>query len=323
MTGLLWGMALILLLSLPAACVTRSALAPAQKSGIPPPPAPTSTPKAEVPGGLTPSAAKVKIVFHPIFRQLYSTDPAAAPGRMLAILNELQGVYDFVQPEPAREEDLRRVHTQRLVDCTKWSPERELGQDLLRFYSGELYDIAALAAGGAILAAELAAAGEVAFALVRPPGHHASADHSSGYCYLNNIAIAVARLLDEKKTESVLIVDFDLHPGNGTADIFRDDRRVTYYWLPVEGDRTQQLESLEDYLKEKTDFDILAVSAGFDRAKEGWGGMLEIGDYRTIGKLLKEAAKRNCQGRRFGVLEGGYAQRVLGKNVKAFLEGFE
>ncbi len=173
------------------------------------------------------------------------------------------------------------------------------------------------------MAAELAAAGEVAFALVRPPGHHASADHSSGYCYLNNIAIAVARLLDEKKTESVLIVDFDLHPGNGTADIFRDDRRVTYYWLPVEGDRTQQLESLEDYLKEKTDFDILAVSAGFDRAKEGWGGMLEIGDYRTIGKLLKEAAKRNCQGRRFGVLEGGYAQRVLGKNVKAFLEGFE
>lgn len=268
-------------------------------------PAPTSAPPSQM----------LKVVFHPAFRTVYGTykttydsSPAAEQGRMQCILDELAGAYETLQPEAAAEGDLRRIHTQRLIDSFKWDPR--------------LFEIARLAAGGAILAAELATKGEVTFALVRPPGHHARADSTWGFCYFNNIAIAVKRLLDEKKIESALIVDFDMHYGDGTASVFDLDNRVVYYHLP-EGDMVQQLKSLEEYLNEATGYDILAVSAGFDRAKEGWGGILETDDYRTIGKLLRDAAKRNCQGRRFAVFEGGYKQEVLGENVKAFLEGFQ
>ena len=301
---------------------------------VTPTPTPTPAPTPEVPAPLTPQATKIKVIFHPDYQKVYSQDPDAAPGRMEAILKELEGFYDFVKPEPACEEDLRRVHTQRLIDSVKLDPQ--------------LYEVASLSAGGAILAGELAVKGEVTFGLIRPPGHHASPNNSSNYCYFNNIAIAVRKLLDEKKIERALIVDFDLHFGNGTADIFRDDSRVTYYYLPEVGkvllepppgessvetnldylykpeeDRIPQLQALEEYLKNTTGYDILAVSAGFDGGKEDWGGIFEIEDYRSIGILLKEAAEKNCQGRRFAVLEGGYNHQVLGKNVKAFLEGFQ
>jgi acetoin utilization deacetylase AcuC-like enzyme len=282
---------------------------------------------------LTPQAAKIKVVFHPDYQKVYSQVPAAAPGRMESILEELQGSYDFVKPEPASEEDLRMVHTQRLIDSIKLDPQ--------------LYQLARLAVGGAILAGELGAARQPAFALIRPPGHHASADNACSYCYFNNIAVAVMKLLDEKKIKSALIVDIDLHFGNGTDDIFRDDSRVTYYYLPMVGrdalkpppgeswvesgltwvyepekDRIPQLQALEAYLRNATGYDILAVSAGFDRAKEGRGRIFEVGDYATIGRLLKEAAERNCQGKRFAVLEGGYNELVLGQDVEAFLDGF-
>ncbi|MFH1482793.1 MAG: histone deacetylase family protein [Chloroflexota bacterium] len=304
----------MLALSLPAACSAKAAPAP--------------TPKAGASGGLTPSATGIKVIFHPDYLLVYSFDPAAEAGRIQAILQELQGFYEFVKPEPAKEEDIRAVHTQSLIGRTFLDPGEVLAHGAAGGaspFTGELYRIAPLAAGGAILAAELAVQGQVTFALIRPPGSHASADSSYGHCYLNNIAIAVAKLLDEKKIERALIVDFDVHPGDGTEAIFRDDGRVTFYDLPSElEDRTQQLESLEDFLKGKTDYDILAVSAGFDGAKEeGGAGVLETEDFTTIGRLLKEAAERNSGGKRFAVLEGGYNQQVLGKNVKAFLEGFE
>ena len=69
------------------------------------------------------------------------------------------------------------------------------------------------------------------------------------------------------------------------------------------------------------DYSILAISAGFDRHVDDWGRLLTTDDYRTIGRLSKEAAQKNCQGRRFAVLEGGYNQSVLGKNVRAFMDG--
>ncbi len=312
MNRLLWAMALMLALSLPAACNAN--------------PAPAPTPKAGASGGLTPSATGIKVIFHPDYLRVYSFDWAAEAGRIQAILQELQGFYEFVQPEPAKEEDMRAVHTQSLIGRTFLDPGEVLAHGAAGGtspFTGELYKIAPLAAGGAILAAELAVEGEVTFALIRPPGHHASADYSYGECYLNNIAIAVTKLLDEKKIERALIVDFDRHPGDGTEAIFRDDRRVTYYHLPfLPEDRIQQLKGLEDFLKEKTDYDILAVSAGFDGAKAE-GGVLETEDFTAIGKLLKEAAERNSGGKRFAVMEGGYNQQVLGKNVRAFLEGFE
>jgi acetoin utilization deacetylase AcuC-like enzyme len=128
--------------------------------------------------------------------------------------------------------------------------------------------------------------------------------------------------LDEKKIGSALIVDFDLHFGDGTANIFVNDPRVTYFHLEG-GDRSSQLAKLEEFLSRTEGYDILAVSAGFDGSVDDMGWIFETQDYSTIGALLKEAAERNCGGRRFAVLEGGYNQTVLGKNVAAFLEGFK
>ena len=293
--------------------------------------------RPKVPAPLTPQEKRVVVVYHPAYLTVYGDELAAQPGRIEAILKELQGVpgFIFTEPEPASVEDIRRVHTQRQIDSVKSK-------------GNELYNIALLSAGGAVLAAEVAVAGEVSMAINRPPGHHASANNSANYCYFNNIAVAVGKLLDEKKIQRALIVDIDLHFGDGTADIFRNDSRVTYYYLPEVGkvllepppgessvetnldyvyrpeeDRIPQLQALEEYLKKTTGYDILAVSAGFDRGREDWGRIFEVEDYRTIGRLLKEAAERNCQGKRFAVLEGGYNHEVLGKNVKAFLEGFQ
>ena len=322
-------MALLLALGLPVAC---RATATRTEPG---PSTPNVTPTPREPSSPTPQKKRVIVVFHPASLRVYSnelaadpgvelgtshtweqvwdvysSEPAADPGRIEAILKELQGVPDFIftEPLPATEEDLRRVHTQQHIDSVKLNHP-------------QVYEVACLAAGGAILASEVAMAGEVSFALTRPPGHHASPDSYRGECYFNNIAIAVKKLLDEKKIGRALIVDFDFHFGEGTHDIFLDDPRVTYFHLE-NGDRIEQLQKLEAFLAQTKGYDILAVSAGFDGGKEDLGGIFEIQDYTTIGTLLKKAAEGNSGGRRFAVLEGGYNQDVLGKNVKAFLEGF-
>ncbi len=76
-------------------------------------------------------------------------------------------------------------------------------------------------------------------------------------------------------------------------------------------------------LSDESDYDILAVSAGFDRHVDDWGGQLTTKDYNAIGTLVRDASAKICKGRRFAVLEGGYNHSVLGKNVRSFLEGFE
>ncbi|MGP3703427.1 MAG: histone deacetylase family protein [Candidatus Bathyarchaeota archaeon] len=250
----------------------------------------------------------MKVIFHPRYKEVYTSDPAAKAGRMETILKEIENLYEFIKPEPAKEEDLRRVHTQRHIDSIKKDPL--------------LYDVACLSAGGAILAAELTIKGEPSFGLIRPPGHHANPDHCWGFCFFNNIAIAIKKLVTEKRIKKALIIDFDLHFGDGTFNIFKDTSEATYFHLPT-GNRIQQLKSLEDFLEEEKNYEIIAVSAGFDRGKEDWGGVFEIEDYKTIGQLIKKASQKNCQGKRFAVLEGGYNLNVLGKNVKSFLAGFE
>ena len=246
----------------------------------------------------------MKVVYHEKFREVYSNDPAASPGRIECILEELKNSYEFVKPEPASEEDLKLIHTEAHINYVK-----RIG----------VYENAVLAVGGAIKAGEIAVEGEPAFGLIRPPGHHASPDHCWGFCFFNNIAIAVEKLRRLRKVNRVLIVDFDLHYGDGTENAFRGEPNITYYHLP----RTNFLEELERMLCETKDYDLVAVSAGFDRHVEDWGGMLTTQDYTQIGEAIKRFSEKVCSGKRFAVLEGGYNHRVLGKNVKAFLEGFK
>ncbi len=247
----------------------------------------------------------MKVVYHPRYEEVYASDPAAKAGRMESIIKEVLPHFEPVMAEPATVGDIGLVHSNEHI---KYVQRMVL-----------TYEIALLAAGGAIKAAELAAGREPAFALIRPPGHHASRDHCWGFCFFNNMAISIAKLRKEGKIETAVIVDIDLHFGDGTANIFENIPQVIYFH--PEG-RTRQgfVDGVSRFLVQ-TKADVVAVSAGFDRHEEDWGGLLKTEDYETIGKLVKECAERVCQGKRYGVLEGGYNHNVLGRNVKALLEG--
>lgn len=248
----------------------------------------------------------MKVIFHPRFYEAYTSDPAAATGRMEPMVESLEKEFEFVEPEAASERDLGRVHAKNHIQFVKGEPQ--------------VYEVGVLAAGGAILAAEMAFEGQPAFGLIRPPGHHASPHSCWGFCYFNNIAIAVKKLLSEGKIKGALILDFDLHFGDGTSNTFSGSPSVSYFH--PEGIRREGfLEEVKRSLQTERPYDIIAISAGFDRHEEDWGGLLRTEDYSTIGKWAKEVSLDRCQGRRFGVLEGGYNHSVLGRNVRSFLQG--
>ena len=246
----------------------------------------------------------MKVIYHKRYTQVYESDPAAASGRMEAIVKEIKG-FDIIEPAAATLEDIRLCHSD--IHIAGISRDKEV------------FEMALLAAGGAIRAAEMAFDGEPAFALIRPPGHHASTASCWGFCFFNNIAVAISRLLKEGKIRSALVLDFDLHFGDGTSNIFKDNQNVIYFH-PEDSHRDEFTAHVAHFLAEKKT-DIIAVSAGFDRGVEDWGGLLTVEDYNLMGKQVRQYALANCSGRRFGVLEGGYNHEVLGKNVRAFLEG--
>ncbi len=244
----------------------------------------------------------MKVVYHETFNDIYTNDPAAAAGRIRAVEIALRGNVTFVEPEKATLEDILRLHTERHVK----SVDRE-----------GLYDISALAAGGAIKAAKIALE-EPCFALVRPPGHHASASSSWGFCYFNNMAIALEKLKHKGKIQKAFILDFDLHFGDGNVNLLGEKEYVTIL-NPSRRGRKAYLREVEKALA-KTDADMIAASAGFDDHEKDWGGLLKTEDYTFMGRLMWEAAQRN-NGGCFGVLEGGYNHDVLGRNVLAFVGG--
>ena len=248
------------------------------------------------------------VVYHPRYNEVYSSDPAAAPGRIECIKDELEGLFAFVEPVPAEAVDLLLVHTQSHVDWVK--------------QQGLTYEVARLAVGGALKASELAVQGTPAFALIRPPGHHASPDSSWGFCYFNNIAIAVEKLRSQGVIKRALVVDIDLHYGDGTANVFASTPDVVYHH--VEGNsRTNFLTDLKRFLESQKRYDLMAVSAGFDGHEQDWGGLLKTEDYTAVGCTIREYAEENCNNQVFTVLEGGYNHNVLGANVRALLLGLQ
>ena len=202
-----------------------------------------------------------------------------------------------------------------------------------------IYEYAKLAAGGAILAAKVNG-----FSLMRPPGHHAGRNgaalgaYTRGFCYLNNIAIAVKHL--DKPT---LILDIDGHHGNGTQEIFERDNKVMYVSLhrhphyPGTGNTSEAnilnfplwadcgdeayLKTLDEALRkvDASKFEVVAVSAGFDAHM---GDLASLGltekSYREIGKRIAALKKPT-----FFVLEGGYSGENIGKDIDILLKAFE
>lgn len=244
----------------------------------------------------------MKIVFHEDFYKVYTSDPAASAGRMESIVAAIESNVEFVEAQPVSQKDIEVVHTKTHIESV-----RRRG----------LYDIAALAAGGAVEAASIGLA-EPAFGLIRPPGHHASADSSWGFCFFNNMGVALQTLKNKGQIKTAYVLDIDLHYGDGTVNILESKNDVTVHNVEA-SDRQSFLDEIEKEL-DGCQVDLIGISAGFDNHRDDWGGLLLTQDYFKIGQLVKAAASR-CGGGCFGILEGGYNHQVLGQNVMALIEG--
>lgn len=206
------------------------------------------------------------------------------------------------------------------------------------------------AAGAGVLAVDLVMSGEVraAFCGVRPPGHHAERHRAMGFCIFNNVAAAAAHALAEHGLERVAIVDFDVHHGNGTEDIFRSDPRVLFCstfqhpFYPFSGTDTaaehvvnlplqagsggEQFRSAVEqrWLPALHAFrpQLLLISAGFDAHAEDEMGNLRLreADYAWVTDQLRDVADEYSGGRIVSLLEGGYALSALGRSVAVHLD---
>jgi acetoin utilization deacetylase AcuC-like enzyme len=280
----------------------------------------------------------MEIISHAALATLHPTGHHPESPHRLEVL--LTAVGSWTDASPATVEQIERCHTPAHV-------ERIRGLTGPTWLDGDTpasetsYEAALLAAGGAIQAA----AGQ-GFALVRPPGHHAPADRAMGFCLFNNVAIAARATQSELGLERVAILDWDVHHGNGTQDIFWDDPTVLYVSIhewpfypgtggPGEGNETTVNVPLpagsgnEEYTRAFEEIvepavrgfepDLLLVSAGFDAHADDPLASMEVTGlgFRDLARRCRELAPQ-CA----AVLEGGYNLETLPGLVHAALDGF-
>jgi acetoin utilization deacetylase AcuC-like enzyme len=251
----------------------------------------------------------MKIVFHEKFYDsTYVDNGASVPGRMEAIMKELSNQYDIIKPLGSPQETIELAHSQAHIKKVKENKK--------------LFDMASLAVGAAINAAEICMRGDAAFAVIRPPGHHASKDQSWGYCEFCNIAIALLKLKSGGKIKNAFILDFDAHTGDGTKNVLSGWEQAKIL-NPMAETSKDYLQIIEDYIARIDYVDVIAISAGFDTYIKDLGKKLKTFDFYLIGRLMKKMAKKMGHNRCFAVLEGGYYLPDLGKNVLAFCQGLE
>ncbi|MFL5390015.1 MAG: hypothetical protein ACJ79C_14895, partial [Myxococcales bacterium] len=258
----------------------------------------------------------------------------------------------FDAPEATREQLLRvhdAAHLDRLAEISPSSGHVEIDPDTLM--NPHTLAAARRAAGAAVLATDLVMRGEAeaAFCSVRPPGHHAGRGRAMGFCFFNNVAVGVAHALEHHGLTRVAIADFDVHHGNGTEEIFRDDPRVLmvsifqhpfYPESGIEG-RSGRMVNVplgagssgaqfreavtREWLPALHRFEpqLIFVSAGFDAHRDDGMAMLRLveSDYGWVTGTLRSVAERHANGRIVSVLEGGYDLSVLGRCVEAHLRG--
>ena len=279
------------------------------------------------------------------------------PERLLAIEDKLiasrleQLVVRHDAPLATREQ-LLRVHDADYVEAIHRIAPRQGHVELDPDTAMNPHTLAAAlrAAGAGVLATDLVMSGkaEAAFCAVRPPGHHAERARAMGFCFFNNVAVAAAHALAHHKLERVAIVDFDVHHGNGTEDIFKDDLRVLmvstfqhpfYPGSGVEG-RSERMVNvplsagssgrefravvMEHWVPALENFrpQLLFISAGFDAHRDDGMAMLALADsdYAWVTQKMQSIAVDCAQGRIVSMLEGGYELDVLARCVAAHLE---
>lgn len=279
------------------------------------------------------------------------------PDRIHAVEDRLiaSGLLNFllqIEADLVTQEQLARVHDMAYIASIETkSPSVGLvdldGDTLMNPFTLEA---AQRAAGAAVQAVDLVMSGQAenAFCNIRPPGHHAGRASSSGFCIFNNVAVAAAHALEHYGLQRVAIADFDVHHGDGTEDIFRDDERVMLcstfrhpYFpycgadsgnahiinIPLAAGATgeQFRAAVTEYwlpALEKFQPEFIFISAGFDAHREDdMGGLaLREGDYEWVTEQLKALAAKHSRCRIVSVLEGGYALNALGRSAAAHIK---
>ena len=260
-------------------------------------------------------------------------------------------------PRPALLEELELVHAPEHISYVKNKAENGGGWlDPDTVMSPKSYEAALYAAGGLLVATEAVMKVDVdnAFALVRPPGHHAVSNRAMGFCIFNNVAIAAKFAVSKFNLNRVLIVDFDVHHGNGTQDAFYSDPKVLYFsahqypfypgtgWMDEigtgEGEGTTANFPMtaswgdEEYLRafnevlipltQRFQPQLILVSAGFDAHWADQMAMMRVSikGFAQMVTILKGLADEFCQGRLVFTLEGGYNLQVVASSIKAVFD---
>jgi acetoin utilization deacetylase AcuC-like enzyme len=290
-------------------------------------------------------------------RHEMGADHPECPERLGAINDMLlvKGLLDYMSPYDAplaTPEQLGRAHASRyvaeLLDASPATGYHRVDPDT---EMNPFTTTAALrAAGAAVLATDLVLSGEAptAFCCVRPPGHHAERGAAMGFCFFNNVAVGIRHALAAHGVQRVALIDFDVHHGNGSEDIFRGDERVLMCSIfeqgiyPFTGDNATGPNMVNVGLPSRSGSDkfrdavsqhwlpaldafapeLIYISAGFDGHREddmGNIGLLES-DYAWVTQQLMAVARRHCQGRVISCLEGGYMLSPLARSAAAHIQ---
>jgi acetoin utilization deacetylase AcuC-like enzyme len=316
----------------------------------------------EVPGGATPKAPPgTGFVYDALYlKHDTGANHPERPERLTAILQRLEqkGLLEHLvrlKPAPASTEWVTTVHTAQYLERVRTSCQAGTGyvDSPDAPASAASYEAALLAVGGVQAAVDAVMDGRIrnAFCAIRPPGHHALKDKAMGFCLFNNIAIAAKYIQKKHKLGRVLIVDWDVHHGNGTQAAFYDDPTVFYFSIhqspfypgsggaeergtgkglgftrnvPLKagsGDADYRRAFVDDLEPAAAAFkpDFVLISAGFDAAQGDLLGGMKVtpAGFAELTRIAKDIADRHCQGRLVSVLEGGYGLESLAASVEA------
>lgn len=279
-----------------------------------------------------------------------------SPERLDAISDQLlvSGLLPFLkeqQAPAATREELLRVHSADYLDSLRARSPAEgyanIDPDTLM--NPHTYEAALRAAGAGIAAVDAVMQGRAgnAFCAVRPPGHHARPSLAMGFCFLNNIAVAAQHAMQVHGVERLAIIDFDVHHGNGTEEVFAGDDRVlmcSFFQHPffpncgtadpaanmvnvpvpayTGGSAVRTL--VQDVWLPRLEAhapELILISAGFDAHREDDMGQMALveADYSWITEQITQVADRHAQGRIVSMLEGGYNLSALGRSVVAHI----